>query len=977
LIVSSIGAIQSYRQELQFIELDVLKSERLVSVMRDGEEMAISVHDLVVGDVLILRNGEILPTDGIFLSGSGVRCNESAATGEEVLVAKGPESLFFIGSSKVATGSGRMLVLTTGPDTTLAMIRKTLEDLEAPPTDLHNKLEVLATRIGYVGLVAGVVIFLSLTIAYLIKFYPLYNGAFRAILNYFIMGLTVIVVAVPEGLPLSLVLTLVVAMRTLLHDRVLVKELGTMEALGETTAIVGHKSGLLTHNVMHVTRGWFYGTITEDVPDLIKTVGGVRRDLLARAIALNTDAGLKYTTDAFKAFRESRSGVAAANMAVTGGAKAKDATELAATEILEGCTLIGNRTEVALIHMLRLNLDIDYAYVRRTAGAYVYREGFTPQRRKTSTVYAPASPGSSTAPLATVTEGGTAAAGPAMGFPGSGKYTVYVTGAPEAVVGSCAVYMSGDGALVPMDPRRRETIAGMVDLLASRGLRPIALAVKAIDPANAPAGHDGDHAQRAWAAAVAQGSVESGLTLLGILGLRDPLRPGIADAVVRCRAGGIKVRLATGEHPGCAKALAESAGILTDGIIIDGATWRAMTPDDRSAILPRLEVLARATPDDKLSLVKALKEVGEVVLATGPDAAVLSAAHVGIAMGEWSTEMSKDAAKIIVLDATFTTLVKTVEWGRSIVENVRRFVGFQLTINGVAVALTFSMAIIHMGADIPFPLESIHLLWVNLIMDSLGALMLATEQPDPELLDMRPNTKAQPLVTKTMLKTVLVSASVQFALLMALVNTAGGPTVFGLSAATLGTRQHMTAIFNTFIFLQIFNFFNARRIHDQVDVTRGLRRAGFGLALLGAIAVLQIIWVEVGGDVLCTKMLDAAPLLISIALGAGSLLIGLAARFVPFRDDVFPKAGKASGKVLPAGATPYKPWLSRDAERRVARTIAATSRTSTFGGGDQTLATSVSTARTIAPASTMRSARVAPYSETEGLMSARGDAEQP
>lgn len=699
--------------------------------------------------------------------------------------------------------------------------------------------------------------------------------------------------------------------------------------------------------------------IAEDVPDLFKTAGGVRRDLLARAIALNGDSGVKYSAESLKTFRTMRSGGPSAT--VTAGTKAKDALEMAATLALSDCTLIGNRTEIALLHMLRINFDMDYLYIRKTAGAFVYREHFSSQRRKMTTIYAPASPGSSTAPLATVSEGGTAAAGPAMGFPGSGKYTVYTMGAPESVVGSCAVYMSADGALVPMDPRRRETILGMVDLLASRGLRPIAIAVKAIDTVNAPPGHDGENAARAWAAAVAQGNVESGLTLLAVLGLRDSLRPGVAEAIVRCRAGGIKTRLATGEHLGCAKALAEQAGILTDGMIIDGATWRAMTPDDRSAILPRLEVLARATPEDKLSLVKALKEIGEVVAATGPHALVLQEANVGIAMGDASSEMTKDAAKVIVLTGAFTTLLQSIMWGRAIVENVRRFVTFQLTVNLVAVSLTFVMAIIHTGADIPFPLESIQLLWINLIMDTLGALMLATEKPDDELLDMRPNTKAQPLVTRTMLKTVGFTASIQFMMLMLLVNTTGGVTAYGLSSGYYGLRVHMTAVFNTFVFLQIFNFFNARRVHDQTNLFTGLRNAWFGLAILGGIVFFQILWVEVGGDTLCTKMLDVAPLFISMALGTCSLGIGVLARLIPFRDDTFLRKDGKSPKVAPSA---YQPWLSKASEKMLA------SRTLTNQSALDM--TSASATRTIVPISTARtdtfvSAR-STARETESLM---------
>ena len=881
LVVSFVGALQAYAQDLGMIAVNLDLSDREIVVVRSGNEMTISVLDVVVGDILVLNPGEILPVDGLVIAGHGLQVNESMATGENISVAKGLDSRFLIGSSKVVSGTGRMLVLSTGLDTTYGQIIKAMEDLDDPPTALSIKLTKLATHIGYVGLAAGVIIFLAQTIAYLVKFYPLYDSAFRNILNFFIMGLTIIVVAVPEGLPLALVLTQVTSMKALLLDRVLIKKVQTLETLGEVTAIVGHKSSLLTMNVMNVTRGWFFGIMCDDVPNLENLAGSMRRDLLARCIALNSDSSIRYTPESFKVFRGMKNPIMTAT-----SKEDREASDMKQTMALRACDLIGHRTEVALIHMLRINVDIDYGYVRKTGGEYVYREAFTSARRKISTIYGPDSPGSSTAPLLTISEGGTqGAAVTAVNFPGAGKYIIYMTGAPEAVCGACAVYMKDDGALVPIDARRRETINGMVDLIASRGLRPIACAIKSIDPSQAPDSHNGAGANKAWSAAFAHGSIETGLTLIAILGIHDPLHSDIGQSVRDLQQGGIKVRLATGEHPVTAKVLADMAGITShDGLCIDGPTWRAMAPEERSAVVPRLEVLSRALPSDKLSLVKTLQELGEVVIATGDDHVTVAAADIGVAMGDWCPMMTQDVASIIVQDGRFTVLVRTILWGRCVLENVRRFLTFQVTINAVACSITLIASITHMGANVPFPLESIQLLWINLIMDSLGALMLSTEAPDPELLQMSPMDKRQPLFTKTMLKQIGLTGLMQLGMLLALLMTSQGAAIFGFQKLEVGGRAHCTAIFNTFVFLQIFNYFNARRIHDQFNLHRGIMRARFGLGILVIISLLQIFWVMLGGDALKTKALGTMPLIISILLGFLSTLIGMIARIIPIRD---------------------------------------------------------------------------------------------
>lgn len=957
LIVAGITSVQSLNQEKELNYVAELKSDRDLVVVRDGRESIIHASDLVVGDIAMLRPGEVITADGVFLTGHGIKCDESAATAESFLVPKGQDNLFFIGGSKIMVGSGSMLVLSVGMNSTYGKIREVMDDMDPPPSPLADKLDRIGTRIGYFALSAGVSIFLILTIAYLILMYPLYNGAFRAILNFFIMGVTIIVVAVPEGLPLALTLT---QLNTLKHlrkvSKVLVKDVATCELLGDVTAITVDKVGTLTAGRPIVARGWFFGNLYDSVPDLGKTVGPARRDLLARVCALNSDASISYTPDALRVFRTSKPG----GVTATGGPASVAAAEAACIEAMEDCAVTGSTTDVALLHMLRMDLDMDFSGVRRGAGPFVYRDAFTSTKGRSLTIFSPNSPGSSIALLKTISEAAQTMGGgntsTLQALPGGGRYTVYVTGAPELVVASCAVYMTADGNLIPLEARRRETLASVVELLAGRGLRPLAIAYRTLDPSLAPQGAEagGERAAKAWEASLS--TVESGLILLAVVGMRDPVRPGVAERVAACASGGIKVRLATGEHLACAKALAEEMGILKDGTVLDGATWRTMSPDERSAVIPRLEVLARATPNDKLMLCEALKELGEVVMATGEgteDAGTVAAAAIGVASGRFAVEVAREVSKIVSVTGDFNGLVDAVQWGRAILENVRKFMQFQLTINIVVVITTLVSAFLHMGQDTPFPFASIQLLWINLIMDALGALMLATEAADPEIMRVRPGDKSIPLLTPTILKNIALQGALQLGIVHFLAYSAVGASLFSIPVATMGTLQHFTCVFNTFVFLQVFNYFNTRRIHDQANLIHGLRSNLYGLGILAGIVVAQLIIILVGNYVFQTFSVSIAQLLVSIALGLVALVGGLVARLIPPKDVDFHGGGGASGgrggggtlgrtgsgwgrgtaKVAP---TPYKPWLERSGKGGVSpgRTAASGSR-SMGGGGDE------------------------------------------
>lgn len=871
-IVSGVGSVQNYSQEKQFQSLAKVKEDRNVLVIRDGAEKSVSIYDVVVGDIYVIKTGEILPVDGLFLSGNGIKCDESAMTGESFEINKSIEAPFFFGGSQVTAGAGSMLVLTTGLDTTYGQIVKALEIMDPSPTPLQEKLEKMATQIGYFGLGGGLLIFIVLTCTYLGRFHPDYPDAFESILSFFIIGITIIVVAVPEGLPLAVTLTLVYSMKKMIKDHVLVRELNACETMGSATTICSDKTGTLTENRMTVVKGYFYGHLYDTLPTLQDIGGTTHRDLLARAIALNSDASVNYIMSD----------------------KATSGVEVETIEFE------GNKTEGGLLHMLRAAFNLNYDYIRATGGNFVYRENFNSATKRMCTIYSPDSPATSNAQLKTIEEGGILSSDPnaraqaatSSGFRGSGKYVVYSKGASEMILAECTKLMKADGTVKAIDEVERAQLLTMIEALASRGLRTLGIAYRHLEPSEVPAGAESQSQsvrEGAWEAAVAENKVETKLTLLAIAAIKDPVRAAVPHAVAQCKSAGIKVRMVTGDNLLTARFIAEECGIYTGGLYMEGKEWREMTDEQRADCVMNLEVLARAIPSDKLLLVNTLKEMGQTVAVTGDgtnDAPALKAAHIGCAMGIAGTEVAKEAGKMIIMDDNFASIVVAVIWGRSVLENIRKFLVFQLTINLVAGLLTFIMACYHKGEVAEFPLSAIQLLWINLLMDSFAALMLATEPPDPELMRMKPQDKTMPLLSKTMIKYVVVHSVYQVAMLLWMTLSTAGTKLFLLPDWEMGHRHHYTCIFNTFVWFQLFNLFNARRIHDQYDLLKNFSKSALAHCMIGLIIVLQIILVELGGDAFRTTGLNVEQWFICIAIGATSIPIGYLCRIIPYRDDI-------------------------------------------------------------------------------------------
>ncbi|KAJ3399100.1 plasma membrane calcium, partial [Chytridiales sp. JEL 0842] len=361
---------------------------------------------------------------------------------------------------------------------------------------------------------------------------------------------------------------------------------------------------------------------------------------------------------------------------------------------------------------------------------------------------------------------------------------------------------------------------------------------------------------------IALAELSKHLICAALVGIEDPLRPGVPEAVEACKKAGIFVRMVTGDNVVTAKSIATKCGIYTrGGLVMEGSYFRQMGPEEMAEKLPRLQVLARSSPTDKQILVANLKALGETVAVTGDgtnDGPALKMADIGFSMGIAGTEVAKEASSIILMDDSFSSVVKATMWGRSVNDSVKKFLQFQLAVNVSAVSISFISAVVDAGES--SVLTAVQLLWVNLIMDTLAALALATERPTDELLQRPPESKKAPLITLTMWKMIIGQAFFQVVINLALLF--GGAKLFGLSeldkaggilaasddsinAIALEQKAVLkTIVFNTFVMMQVFNEVNCRRIDNKLDVISGIHRNPYFMSIFFGVIGIQAIIVE-------------------------------------------------------------------------------------------------------------------------------------
>jgi P-type Ca2+ transporter type 2C len=362
--------------------------------------------------------------------------------------------------------------------------------------------------------------------------------------------------------------------------------------------------------------------------------------------------------------------------------------------------------------------------------------------------------------------------------------------------------------------------------------------------------------------------------------------------VAKCQLAGVKIRMVTGDNIDTARAIATECGILRaqDEIVMEGPVFRKLSDKDLADVLPRLTVLARSSPTDKQILVKKLKALGETVAVTGDgtnDGPALKAADVGFSMGIAGTEVAKEASSIVLMDDNFASIVKALMWGRAVNDAVSKFLQFQITVNITAVLLTFVSAVTSSSSV----LTAVQLLWVNLIMDTFAALALATDPPTEEILHREPAGKKAPLITTNMWK--MITGQAIFQLAVTFILYFAGSRILGNGNDQTKQWELNTMVFNTFVWMQIFNEFNNRRLDNKFNIFAGIHRNYFFIAINAVMVGAQIAIVFVGGRAFSITSIDGTQWAICIVLAAGSLPVGVLIRLFP--DEWFAKIAKVVG----------------------------------------------------------------------------------
>lgn len=841
LVVSLVGAGNDWHKDRQFQKLNTQKDIINVKVFRNGIESLVISTELVVGDIVILDTGDKVVADMYTIQSFDLTADESSLTGETEPVKKGEQDgdPWLRSGSQIGEGSGRGLVLAVGPNSewgkTMALIAK-----ESAPTPLQEKLGIVATAIGKIGLFVAIVCFLVLLIRWIIeqKGFPMSEFA-SGPLEFFIFAVTIVVVAVPEGLPLAVTISLAYSMSKMMKDNNFVRVLAACETMGGATAICSDKTGTLTENKMTVVKTVIAGKKYDDIPELSSVLPEIANSIILNA-SINSKA---FLTD---------------DQGMVG--------------------FVGNRTECALLMMLR-SWGKDYASIREREGENIVQVfGFTSDRKMASVLLK--------------TKSG---------------YTLFNKGAADWVLKSCTGYFNENGDVIKFDEMQKKTYENIIHSMASQGLRTLCLTQKDVPSQQTPF----------------KDPPEFDLNLVAIVGIKDPVRKEVPDAVLTCQHAGIKVRMVTGDNIYTAKHIATECGIMTEhGIAMEGPDFRALSNDELLQIIPRLEVLARSSPEDKYTLVKTLKALGEVVSVTGDgtnDAPAMKEADVGLAMGIAGTEVAKEAADIVILDDNFSSIVKSVMWGRTVFSNIRKFLQFQLTINLVALIVAF-VAAVSTGET---PLNVLQLLWVNLIMDSLAALALATEAPTKELLEQLPHGRNEPLINGKMLKHILVQGSYQcFWLFLIFYGLPAHFEAFKVSPCepeqteeecinTQEDEQRKTnsMVFNTFIWMQLFNEINARRINDELNVISGIFNSWIFPSVWVITVACQVIImvIEPVGNIFKVDPLSGLEWGVSIAIGLGSLVVSFITKIITkmfFKQSI--EAEKERARRLAAKPVQYR-----------------------------------------------------------------------
>uniref|UniRef100_A0A672NQM8 Calcium-transporting ATPase n=1 Tax=Sinocyclocheilus grahami TaxID=75366 RepID=A0A672NQM8_SINGR len=905
-----VTAFNDWSKEKQFRGLQSrIELEQRFAVVRNGNVIQIPVAEMVVGDMAQVKYGDLLPADGVLIQGNDLQIDESSLTGESDHVRKSADKdPMLLSGTHVMEGSGRMLVTAVGVNSQSGIIftllgagegeeekkekkgrckkeehqtptkthrntqRKSVESnqnkakkqdgavaMEMQPLKsaeggeveerekkksnvpkkeksvLQGKLTKLAVQIGKAGLVMSAITVIILVLYFVIETFvvegriwltectPIYVQYF---VKFFIIGVTVLVVAVPEGLPLAVTISLAYSVKKMMKDNNLVRHLDACETMGNATAICSDKTGTLTTNRMTVVQAYLNDQHFREIPDPSQ-INPITLEMIVNAISINC----AYTSKIMPPD-------------VEGGLPKQ----------------VGNKTECGLLGFL-LELKRDYVPVReQIPEEKLYKVyTFNSVRKSMSTV---------------------------VQMP-DGSFRLYSKGASEILLKKCSSILGANGETRSFKPRDRdEMVKKVIEPMACEGLRTICIGYRDL-PCDPEPEWDNE------------AEIVTNLTCIAVVGIEDPVRPEVPEAIRKCQRAGITVRMVTGDNINTARAIAAKCGIIQPGddfLCMEGKDFNRRIRNEKGEIeqeridkiWPKLRVLARSSPTDKHTLVKGIidstvLEQRQVVAVTGDgtnDGPALKKADVGFAMGIAGTDVAKEASDIILTDDNFSSIVKAVMWGRNVYDSISKFLQFQLTVNVVAVIVAFTGACITQDS----PLKAVQMLWVNLIMDTFASLALATEPPTEALLLRKPYGRNNPLISLTMMKNILGHGVYQLVIIFTLLFA--GEKIFNIDNGRYAPlhsppSEHYTIIFNTFVLMQLFNEINARKIHGERNVFDGIfGNPIFCSIVLGTFGV-QIVIVQFGGKPFSCAPLNVEQWLWCLFVGVGELLWGQVIATVP------------------------------------------------------------------------------------------------
>ena len=785
LLASLISTLSERGSARAFERLSEESAKGICRVFRNGVICERPISELVVGDVVPLSAGELIPADGFLLSGE-LRSDQSAMTGENREIHKYPSAsrksdpsapnALFRGCT-VTSGACEMEITAVGDATFLGQISREIQ-IEPRPSPLKLRLSKLARQISHLGYVAAVLVALaSLFNAFVLDSgmnpaliaMKLTNPAYllSQLFHAFTLALTVLVVAVPEGLPMMIAVVLSSNVKKMVRDQVLVRKPVGLESAGSMNILFTDKTGTLTEGRMKVSGFLDAGGNARPFPQQMRD-GGLSSLCLTLAFRFGTDSAVGYDADG----REQALG--------------------------------GSATERAL-------LDAVLPFPAPDGYRILSRLPFDSARKYS-----------------------------AVSLGGSKPMTL-IMGAPEKLFPFVHDGTYGDSigffSRTQLEKQLREH--------AAKGERLLAVAVSR-ENVSAPS-----HAQ----------SIRGTLTLVGVVSISDPLRAEAAHSVATLQDAGIHVVMITGDNRETAQCLARACGILNaeHDLVLTSDELARLSDHRVCELLPRLAVIARALPTDKSRLVRLAQELDMVTGMTGDginDAPALRRADVGFSMGS-GTQVAKDAGDIIIMDNNLASIARAVLYGRNIFKSIRKFITLQLTMNFCAVAVT--MICPFLGIDAPVTV--VQMLWINVIMDTLGGLAFAGEPALPDCMREKPKRRDEPILNRYIVNEILLLGGFTVGLYLFFLKS---PTVSSAFRASDDRIYHLTAFFALFIFSSVFNCFNART--DRLNLLAGLKQNAVFLAIMATILIVQIGFTYLGGSVLRTAPLTLRELLLTAVL---------------------------------------------------------------------------------------------------------------